>query len=290
MPSTPSEQKNNWIMPLHPNSFALITGSTSGIGKAIAEEIASRGINVLVVALPHTGVAQIVKNLIDRYAVQADGLEVNLTDADAPDLIHQWCKDNGYRVSILVNNAGFGNLSPFHHTTPSLLREMMAVNNHALVLLTHRMIPELKRNPFAYLMNVGSLASFMPIPNKSVYAATKSFVYTFSAILKAELSADNISVSCLCPGGTRTSEKIFANARAVAGHQYFMQDAQAVAREAVAGLFRGKFRIIPGWHNRIFFMLVRVLPQDCVRWILEQAFARKEAPGSPARFMGLIFR
>jgi uncharacterized protein len=277
-------------MHLDPNSFALITGSSSGIGKAIADEMASRGINVLIVALPHTGVAEIVRSLIDRYAIRADGLEVNLTDADAPYLVHQWCKDNGYRVSILVNNAGFGNLSPFRHTTPSVLREMMAINNHALVLLTHQMIPELKRNAFAYVMNVGSLASFIPIPNKSVYAATKSFVYTFSAILKTELSGDNISVSCLCPGGTRTSEKILANARTVAGHRYFMQDAGSVAREAVVGLFRGKFRIIPGWHNRVFFILVHVLPQNCVRWILEQAFAHKEAAGSPARFIGLIFR
>src|SRR5690606_871694 len=197
----------------------------------------------------------------DRFTIRADGLEIDLTDADAPYLIRQWCQDNGYRVSILVNNAGFGNLSPFHHTTPAQLREMMALNNHALVLLTHRMIPELRRNPVAYLMNVGSLASFMPVPNKSVYAATKSFVYTFSAILKAELSADNISVSCLCPGGTRTSDKILAHAKSVAGHRYFMQDAEAVAREAVAGLFRGKFRIIPGWHNRIFYVLVCVLPQ-----------------------------
>lgn len=277
-------------MPIQPNSFALITGSSSGIGKAIAEEMASRGINVLVVALPHTGVADIVKSLIERYDIRADGFEVDLSDADAPGLIYRWCKENHYRVSVLVNNAGFGNLSPFYDTTPALLRGMMAVNNHALVLLTHHMIPELRRNPFAYVLNVGSLASFMPIPNKSVYAATKSFVYTFSAILKAELSRDNISVSCLCPGGTRTSEKILAHARAVAGSRYFMQSAEAVAREAVEGLFTRKFRIIPGWHNKIFFTLLHVLPGSCVRWILEQAFARKEESNSPSRFMGLIFR
>lgn len=273
-----------------PNSFALITGSSSGIGKAIAEEIASRGINILVVALPHSGVAHVVRNLIDRHGIRADGFEIDLTGADAPYRILKWCRENRYRVSILVNNAGFGNLSPFHHTTPSMLQGMMAINNHALVLLTHYMIPELRRNRFAYLMNVGSLASFMPIPNKSVYAATKSFVYTFSAILRAELGRDNISVSCLCPGGTRTSDKILAHAQAVAGSRYFMQDPQAVAREAVAALLRRKFRIIPGWHNKAFFMLLQVLPGSCVRWILKHVFDRKEPSRSTSRFTGLIFR
>lgn len=277
-------------MPIESNSFALITGASSGIGKAIAEEMASRGINVLVVALPHTGVADTVKSLIQRFGIRADGFEIDLMDADAPSRIHRWCKENHYRVSVLVNNAGFGSLSPFDHMTPALLRGMMTLNNHALVLLTHRMIPELRRNRFAYIMNVGSLACFMPIPNKSVYVATKSFVYTFSAILKAELRRDNISVSCLCPGGTRTSEKILAHARAVAGSRFFMQDPEAVAREAVAGLFRRKFRIIPGWHNKAFYTLLHVLPGSCVRWILEQAFARQEASDSPSRFVGLIFR
>ncbi len=277
-------------MPIDPNSFALVTGSSSGIGKAIAEELASRSINVLVVALPNTGVVQMVSSLIERYNVQAEGFEIDLTEADAPYRIHRWCKENGYRVSVLVNNAGFGNLSPFRHTTPTLLRVMMAINNHALVLLTHQMIPELKRNSSAYIMNVGSLACFMPIPNKSVYAASKSFVYTFSAILKAELRRENISVSCLCPGGTRTSKKILAHARAVTGSRYFMQDPETVAREAVIGLFSRKFRIIPGWHNKVFFVLVRLLPGSCVRWILEQAFDRKDSARSPSRFMGLIFR
>ena len=86
------------------------------------------------------------------------------------------------------------------------------------------------------------------------------------------------------------SKKILAHARAVTGSRYFMQDPETVAREAVIGLFSRKFRIIPGWHNKVFFVLVRLLPGSCVRWILEQAFDRKDSARSPSRFMGLIFR
>lgn len=278
-------------------TYALITGASSGIGKALAEELASRKINVLLVALPNTGLMDVVNRIREHYCVRAEGFEIDLTGDDSAKGVYRWCVSNNYRVNILVNNAGFGNLCSLEESDPSLLVNMMLLNNHALVLLTHLFIPELKRNKPSFILNLGSLASFMPVPNKAVYAATKSFVYSFSSSLYAELSVSGISVSCLCPGGTRTSVRVTNMMQNVRVNERFIQLPHQVAGEAVRSMFNGKFRIIPAWHNKLLFRLRQALPECAVYWILMQVFNRKTSAKikrqinrSPAYSLALVFR
>ncbi len=262
---------------MNTRTFALITGASSGIGKAIAEELASRKINVLLVALPETGLAEVVTRLNRCYGVEAYGYEADLTRPETPQALLIWCKTNQYAVNILVNNAGFGNLCPFEETDPGLITTMIALNNRTLVLLTHQFIPELKKNATSYILNVGSLASFMPIPNKSVYAATKSFVYAFSSALRLELLADKIHVCCLCPGGTVTSAEVQERASRLGGFsQAFVQQPGVVARAAVLGMFRQKRIIIPGWHNKVLFIIRQMLPEGWVGWLLTRIFRQRK--------------
>ena len=139
-------------------------------------------------------------------------------------------------------------------------------------------------------MNVGSLASFLPIPNKVVYSASKSFVYAFSAALRIELGRSNITVTCLCPGGTRTSAASIARVpRVNAPKRIFIQEPEAVASEAVKGMLRSKKRIIPGVVNKMMFMLYRSLPQFAVEWMLLKLFApaEKAVPQTPPRSIAL---
>lgn len=257
--------------------YALITGASSGIGKALAIALASRKINVLLVALPNTGTRDIANEIRRTFGVEADGYEVDLTSPHASNIIFDWCKLNYYRINMLVNNAGVGNLCAFEQTDPQLIKSMMLLNNQALVLLTHRFIPELKKNKPSYILNVGSLASFMATPNKSVYAATKSFVYSFSMALRMELAHVGVSVSCLCPGGTLTSKNVRDGIRAIGASRHFVQHPEEVANAAVNGMLKKKFRIIPGVHNRILYRIRQMLPEPWVCWILQQIFNRKNS-------------
>lgn len=257
--------------------FALITGASAGIGYALATEFAQRRVNLLLVALPQSGLADVALELEERYGVDCHFLETDLSQPCAPAQIFEWCSTACYHVQYLVNNAGFGNLQMLATTDVQLIMKMIMVNNHAMVVLTRLFIPLLQRFRRSYILNVGSLASFMSMPNKSLYAASKSFVYAFSSAMRLELRSDNIQVSCLCPGGTLTSAAVVERSKAIKANALFMMQPCAVAKQGVEQMLAGRLRIIPGWHNRLLFVLWRLLPQSLVDSLLLQLFAANKS-------------
>lgn len=265
-------------------NYALVTGASAGIGKAIAFELAKRKINLLLVALPNTGLSEVANAITSNYDVDARVFECDLTEPDAVQRIQQWAVVPGIAIRVLVNNAGVGSQHAFEETPEALMQTMLKLNNQATVMMTHYILPELKRNAPSYMLNLGSLASFMAIPGKSVYSATKSFVYSFSRSLRLELKPYGVSVSCLCPGATSTSTNAIENYHKVRyKNKSFLQSAEAVAREGVEKMFRGRGRIITGTHNKIFFRLSKWLPAFLVNFMLTKLFHRKTANLAPLR-------
>jgi uncharacterized protein len=264
------------------NHFVLITGSSSGIGKALAYEFARRQFNVLLIALPNTGTYDVGSDLIKKFTINTAVFEVDLAQPESPHQIFAWCQDNHYDVQILVNNAGIGNLCPLEETDALVVTRMLALNNHALVALTQLFISHLKTYNDSYILNVGSLASFIPIPNKAVYTASKSFVYTFSAALRLELKHLHIHVSCLCPGGTITSQEATARGQEMSlPFPVLKQTAEEVAKEAISELFKRKEKIIPGWHNKGIYYLAAAVPRFLRSWILLKIFSIKKLKRNP---------
>jgi uncharacterized protein len=262
---------------MHTQHYALVTGASSGIGKAIAYEFARKKKNLVLIALPHTGLKEVVKDLCENYCLNVHAFEVDLTAPKAPEIVFNWCINYNITIDILVNNAGIGNIGAFENTPTDTICTMINLNAKALVMLSHQFIPMMKKNKRSFLLNVGSLASFMPVPNKSVYAATKSFVYAFSYALRLELQPYSISVSCLCPGGTSTSPEAREIIEKLNANSAFIQKPEEVARVAVQELLNGTFRIIPGWHNRVAYYLSQWLPEAGVCWIVQRVFNRKQA-------------
>lgn len=264
------------------DDYVLITGASAGIGRALAFEFAHRGKNLLLVALPGSGLEETTRAIKARYPVEVNGFTADLTDADAPRRILEWCHERAFSVSVLVNNAGFGNIENLESSRPDLLISMMNLNNAALVMLTHLFIPELKKHSQSYIMNVGSLASFMPLPSKSVYAATKSFVYAFSYSLYFELKYQHIHVSCLCPGGTLTERVRQSMAKHHLKRQKFCQLPEEVALKAVRSLYAKRFRIIPGVQNQVLYWLSRTLPRFIKIFLIKVAFPPERDSRTPA--------
>ena len=257
-------------------SFCLVTGASSGIGKAIALELAHLKKNLVLVALPDTGLEELGEQIAHSHKVAVLTIATDLTQISNHHQILKTCEANNIQVNVLINNAGFGNLESFQQTSWSELESMMALNNTALVSLTYIFIPHLKKSAPAYILNTGSLASFFRIPFKAVYSATKSFVYSFSASLRLELLRDNIHVACLCPGGTLTSQRFRDILKKSNGRgERFLQLPDAVAHTAIEGLFRKKFRIIPGFHNRMMLLLYGLLPEKIINWALVRHFSPK---------------
>lgn len=252
--------------------YALITGASKGIGKAIAEELASRKHNVLLVARSASLLKELADELAEKYTIQTDQLAIDLSDIHAPQQIITWIKEKGYQINILVNNAGYGLSGNFEKYSMEDHRAMMQVNMSVPVELTGILLDELKKHSRGYILNIASAAAYQAVPGLTAYAATKSFLLSFSRGLQYELRNTNVSVTVVSPGGTDTD---FANRAKVAGKavragEKLNMTPKAVAKLAVNAMFARKTEIITGFINKLGAFFV---------WLLPKKLAEKTAAG-----------
>lgn len=252
--------------------YALVTGASKGIGKEIAEELAKRKCDLLLIARSETLLQQMAKELSVSYAVQVNYLAIDLTIKNAPDQIHNWLSENNYAINILVNNAGYGLSGPFESNTANDYRDMMQINMSVPVTLTHLLLPDLKKQSQSYILNIASSAAYQAVPGLTVYAATKSFMLSFSRGLQYELRNSSVAVTAVSPGGTSTDFANRANLgeKAVKAGEKLNMTAEAVARIAVDAMFARKTETITGFINKLGAALV---------WLLPKKLAEKTAAG-----------
>lgn len=255
------------------NGYALITGASAGIGKALATEFAKKGHNLILVALPDSGLCEVTETLIKNYAIKAWPLTIDLTETDAPQKVRDFCTENELPVNILVNNAGIGHEGLFTASPLPFIVKMLQLNMTALTCLTHLFLAELKRHDNAYILNVGSMASFRPMPYKCVYTATKSYVFYFSRALREELRDSPVRVSVLCPGPVITNAKVEArtNNKGFFSDMMLMKPDE-VAEKAVRHLFNNKAVIVPGIVNRALILLEKGMPRSIPVKIIARLF------------------
>ena len=251
----------------------LITGASPGLGRALAEECARGGMNLILVALADTGLAEAAGTLRRRYGVAVRYREIDLTEPDSPDALHRWIGQQRLAVNLLINNAGIGSHGPFSESELERNRAMIALNICALVQLTRLFLPELMRHPQAYILNVASLAAFYPMPYKPIYAPTKAFVLNFSLALRAELTGASVTVSALCPGGILSNEEC----RKLIAAQGFIgkiscHHPEEVARYALGQMLRHKAVIIPGLINKVARIVGVFVPLSLTQLFIRSRF------------------
>jgi len=258
------------------NNFTLITGASSGIGKAMAWNCGSKNMNLLLIALPDEGLGSIAQEIHDKYGVITDFFETDLAQTDSPEKVYNWAKGKNYPVNILVNNAGVAGTNVFEKSDPAYSDLRIMVNIRALVLLTRYFIPELKKHEKAYILNVGSLSAFFSIPYKAIYSASKAFVVNFSRALRYELKDTPISVSVVCPNGVYTNAGTFARieAHGVKGKITAIA-VDKLAHYAIENMLKGKFLYVPLWINRFLLLLQKIIPTVIQQEILTWEFKKE---------------
>ncbi len=256
-------------------NYVLITGASQGIGRAMAQECAQRGLNLLLVALDEPALYSLSEEIRGQYGVLTDSLGIDLTEEDAPERVYAWSKQQNYRVNALINNAGFGRGGLFEKIDLREYNNMMRLNNQALVGLTYHFLPDLQQLPWARIMNMSSMEATLPLPYKSVYTGTKNFIYTFSLALREELKTTNIRVSAVCPGPTLTNEDGLKRIKAQGKRaQLLLMMPEQVAPIAIEGMLRGQAVIIPGYFNKTIMRLMSLVPTPLKMSILERIFRR----------------
>jgi short-subunit dehydrogenase len=244
---------------------ALITGGSSGIGLALAKEIAAHGHDIVLVARHRDSLEAAAGVIEGKYGVRADVIPADLRLADAADKIYENISNQRLEIGILVNNAGFGLGGEFLETDLQREVEMIQVNVTAVTQLTKIFAAGMVRRRNGRIMNVASTAAFQPGPLMAVYYATKAYVLSFSQAVAEELRNTGVTVTALCPGATATD---FADTAEISNNRLFTRlgvaDADNVARYGYKAMMRGERIAIPALRDKIMVQAERLAPRALV--------------------------
>ena len=252
--------------------YALVTGASQGLGKELANALALRKHNLILVSLPGENLQDVATDISAEYDVSVGYYECDLTlEQEIEKLIH-WVQLN-FSVNILINNAGVGCTARFMDLSSEQTDKIMMLNIRSVVLLTHGLLPVLMKQPQAFILNIASLASFLPMPFKSVYPASKAFVYSFSRGLYAELKESNVFVGVAHPGGMYTNCEVSQRIReADRVTRATILSVEQTAEICIRRLLKKHPFIIPGFLNKLVWLATRIVPERIILNYLKADF------------------
>jgi short-subunit dehydrogenase len=251
-------------------SRAIVTGASSGIGRAIARELARQGGKVICMARRE-----------DRLQAVAQGIECaggcvscvvgDVTDAAVRARGVEAAVSQFGGLDILVNNAGVGAIGPFETADPQRVRRIMEVNFFALVEMTRLALPLLKQGRRPIIVNVSSILGRRGVPHNSEYAASKFAVHGFSESIRAELAASGVDVLVVSPGTTETEffDQVLESKGGPKWPDHKVVSAETVARATVRAIRRGSHEVTPYFWGKVLVLLSRLSP-----WLVDKLMAR----------------
>jgi len=254
--------------------YALITGASLGIGREIAKELSKRNFNTLLVALDTPELKEVENYIRDNFSTYVDSFRVDLTREDAAQKVYDWCKSHNYTVSILINNAGFGEGGYFENIPLERYLKMIDLNNKAYIAMIHKFLPDMKKLGKSHIMNTSSMEATIPLPYKSVYTGTKNFIYAFSLALNEEVRRFGVKVTILCPGSVLTNEGGLERIKAQGKKaKLLVMMPDEVARIAVKNMLHGMLVSNPGKMNWWLTKIAKFIPTRLKMRILERIFS-----------------
>jgi len=240
-------------------TYTVITGASQGLGKSFAKICAQQNHNLILIALPGESLNILAEKIKIDNDVNVLFYEVDLTKNEQVYRLISNLKN--YKIDILINNAGVGGAKKFQSVSIEYLNNIMLLNMRSLVILTHQLLPVLEKQEKAYILNISSLAAFSPLPYKTVYPASKAFVYSFSRGLNTELKDTNVHVSVAHPGPMATNGNVSERVKNHKGLlKYSILPTDEVAKICLKKLLKKQPVIVPGIVNRFSSMLQMIIP------------------------------
>jgi uncharacterized protein len=266
-----------------PDTAALVTGASAGIGACIARELAKRGHGLVLVARRRERLEELAKELSEAHGIRAEAIGADLSKAASVARLPGRVQSLGLEVDVLVNNAGFATGGPFYESDPERELEQVRVLVEAPMVLTRMFLPAMVKRRRGAILNLASTAGMQPMPYSAGYSAAKAYVLTFSEALHQELRGRGVTVTVLAPGPVETDFWQIAGwetgsgksvERAVPGA---LISAEQAARAGVEGLDHGQRVVIPGLPVRVGMLASRWVPNGLKLPALERVMR----PGSP---------
>ncbi len=239
----------------------VITGASSGIGKAMARTFARNGHVVLAVARREQRLLALSREMADKHAATVHPLALDITSEGAPQTLYDEAIRILGRVHVLINSAAMSPYQEFHELKDGHIRQIISLNIQSLTELCHMFMPHmLAHGEPSHVVNVGSVGGYAPLPYFAVYSGSKHYVRIFSNILRHEYRGSNIWVSALHPGGTLTEFPPLAGQRIKEFARSTMLTPEQVAEKAYPAILKGKRVIVPGVVNKAAVVIGKVLP------------------------------
>ena len=244
---------------------ALITGASSGIGRDIARELSKKGYDLILVARD----IEKLNELKNELKANSEVVSMDVSKSENCKELHDKYND----IDILVNNAGFGDCGYFDKTDLEKELQMINTNIVGYHVLTKLYLQDMKKKNNGKILNVASIAGFMPGPLMATYYSTKAYVVRISEAIREELRREksNVQISILCPGPVNT------NFNKVADVQFALKglSSEYVAKYAIEKLLKGKFYIVPGWKIRLARFGAKIAPNNLTAKICYNMQIRK---------------
>lgn len=257
-----------------PKNYTLITGSSAGTGKQFAVECAKRGFNLFLVSLPNTGLESFSEELKNTYPIVVHHLSIDLRKKNSPQKVFDYAQKNNLIIDILINNAGLGFNGKLEDSSIELIDTMISLNLRASTLLTFLFIPEMKKLQKAYILNISSFAALSPLPNKSVYAATKTYLLFLTQALSNELKDTGISITSVHPNGISSERAIEIIKKSSFIARLATLTPAQVAKISLDNMFAKNVFVIPGVVNKFYYYIGCTLPHGIILKIIGNIFKK----------------
>ena len=251
------------------NSYALVTGATSGIGLEISKDLAKRGYNLILVARTRDKLDSLSSELAIEYNIDCDFFSSDLTLINSPNEIYEYTSQKKYNVNILINNAGYALPNAFHENSLEDEEKCLRVLGTSVIALTKKYINDMISNGGGKIMIVSSVAAYAPASSlQSLYGPVKTFMNRFSESLSF-YNKYGITSTAVCPGYTvtnfHTASGVQAEMDSVPG--FLKKSAKRIAQEGVDAMFKGKKVSVPTKTWKVIVFLLKIIPHSVFRLV-----------------------
>lgn len=238
--------------------YALITGTTSGIGKEFAKIFAEKGYNLVTVATNEDILRQQKDEFEAEYHINVKYIVKDLSKENSALEVYNEVKKENINIDVLINNAGFGIFGKFTETEWNKQRNLAMVNMMAVMQLSYLFGKDMAERKYGKIANISSIASFQAGPYMAMYYSSKAFVRSFSEALHEELKNDGVSVTAICPGPTKTNFEAKAHMKkSYMFNKMKVDTPQDVARKGYKAIMKNKAVYVVGFHNKLLTFLTR---------------------------------
>ena len=251
------------------NSYALVTGGSSGIGWAFVRQLASRGYNLCIVSNEKEKLPVLKEELELEFKITCQTLYIDLAQKDAALNVYNFCKEQALTIQVLINNAGFLIADKVIDVDPAKVNALLNLHVCTTTMMCRYFAKDMVDRGIGYILNTSSTSAFMPYPTISLYGPSKTYIRNFTRALRNELYSENIHVSCVMPGAVDTSLYDISSGQVkLAKALGIMHSPEFIAKRGMWLLSRNIGSSIPGWMNKLTLVFLKFIPDFVIRWVL----------------------